>query len=115
MTRPFDVGKKITNFEYLVLDGTSKVGQSILKSHLIHVSSVEREVSKLLDSGVYIIGARNYLKKLQLSCHTCKRIRSEVSKAKMGPSPILIAERHGPMSHVVIDLWGPFTSRSQGM
>ena len=111
LTRPFDVGKKITNFEYLVLDGTSKVGQSILKSHHIHVSSVEREVSRLLDSGVYIIGARNYLKKLQLSCHTCKRIRSEVSKAKMGPSPILVAERHGPMSHVVIDLWGPFTCK----
>ena len=91
LTRPFDIEKKIINFEYVLLDGSTIVGKSILKSHHIHVSSVEREISKLFDNKLYVMGARGYLKRLQKSCHTCKRIRQEVSKSKMGPSPILQA------------------------
>ena len=111
LTRPFDIEKKIINFEYVLLDGSTIVGKSILKSHHIHVSSVEREISKLLDNKLYVMGARGYLKRLQKSCHTCKRIRQEVSKSKMGPSPILQAKQGGPMSQVVIDMWGPFTCK----
>ena len=44
LTRPFDIEKKIINFEYVLLDGSTIVGKSILKSHHIHVSSVEREI-----------------------------------------------------------------------
>ena len=101
----------IINFEYVLLDGSTIVGKSILKSHHIHVSSVEREISKLLDNKLYVMGARGYLKRLQKSCHTCKRIRQEISKSKMGPSPILQAKQGGPMSQVVIDMWGPFTCK----
>ena len=111
LTRPFDIEKKIINFEYVLLDGSTIVGKSILKSHHIHVSSVEREISKLLDNKLYVMGARGYLKRLQKSCHTCKRIRQEISKSKMGPSPILQAKQGGPMSQVVIDMWGPFTCK----
>merc|ERR1711994_775732 len=111
LTRPFDIEKKTISFEYLLIDGNCKVGKSILRAHHIHVSSVEREIASLYDDKLYVLGARKYLKKLQTSCNTCRRIRQEVTQSKMGPSPILQAMKGGPMSQVVIDMWGPFTCK----
>ena len=111
LTRPFDIEKKTISFEYLLLDGNCKIGKSILRAHHIHVSSVEREIASLYDDKLYVLGARKFLKKLQTSCNTCRRIRQEVTQSKMGPSPILQAMKGGPMSQVVIDMWGPFTCK----
>ena len=55
-----------------------------------------------------ITQAKAYFRRLQANCHQCKRIRLEVTQARLGPSPIILAHAGGPFSHVVIDLWGSF-------
>ena len=108
MTRPFTLNQGEVNFQFILLDGGSKVGKSLLQSFHIHVSSPEREFSKMMDAGYMITQAKAYFKKLQANCHQCKRIRLEVTQARLGPSPIILAHAGGPFSHVVIDLWGSF-------
>ena len=58
-----------------------------------------------------ITQAKAYFRRLQANCHQCKRIRLEVPQARLGPSPIILAQAGGPFSHAVIDLWGSFKIR----
>ena len=111
LTRPFTLNQGEVNFQFILLDGSSKVGRSLLKSFHIHVSSPEREYSKMMDAGYMITQAKAYFRRLQANCHQCKRIRLEVTQARLGPSPIILAQAGGPFSHAVIDLWGSFKIR----
>ena len=108
ITRPFTVGEKEINFKYILLNGESNVGKSILKSLHIHVSSPEREYARMLDEGLMITRAKQYFRRLQRTCTECKRIRMETTQAKMGPSPVILAQTEGPFSNCCLDIWGPF-------
>ena len=108
ITRPFTIEEKQINFKYILLNGDSDVGKSILRSLHIHVSSPEREYAKMLDQGLMITKAKQFFRRLQHTCTECTRIRMEATQAKMGPSPVILAQAEGPFSNCCIDIWGPF-------
>ena len=50
------------------------------------MSSVETELAKISEAGLYILKGRCLLKKISLSCVICKKLRKVSLEARMGPS-----------------------------
>ena len=110
ISRPYTVGDGAIADKMILLD-YNDISKSLLYDMHIHTSNIEREYCKMLEMGYFVIGARNYFKRLQQSCLTCKRIRQEAVKAKIGPSMNIEAAKQQPFTHCFSDIKGPIWTK----
>ena len=108
LSRPYFLGQtSVQQDQLLAVDGTSMLGKKLLQGYHIHVSSPSSELAQLYTDNFYVIGARKFFKKLQLSCRTCKRIRQITHEAAMGPNLQQAVSKLPPMVAVFFDVFGP--------
>ena len=107
ISRPFTMGDQISQRKLRLLDGKSLVGRSILQSFHVHCQSIDRQIAKILENGLFLVGSRSYLQKMMEKCKTCLRIRKTAQSALQGPSPQLESALFPVYYQSVCDVVGP--------
>ena len=111
LTRPFAADKKIIQQSLICVDGEHLVGRKLLKSYHVHCSSIESELAKMLDDGVFIIKSRPFLTNLQKTCVTCAKLRKITLEARLGPSFQELASQTPVFFYSMSDITGPWKLR----
>ena len=107
VTRAFQMESKVTHQRLRLLDGKSMVGLSILNDLHQHCSGTDRELGLMISQDIYITHARKYLKDLQASCLTCKKLRKVTAEYYMGPSLTEMSSQYPPYYRTHTDVYGP--------
>ena len=107
LTRAYARDQQIIQEKKIIICGKSIVGQKIVSKYHIHMSSIESELARISDAGLYILKARCLLKKISLNCVTCKKLRKESLVARMGPSYQSLSSKYPIGYFSMIDLVGP--------
>ena len=107
ITRAYALDQKILQEKKIIINGKSLMGQKITSKFHIHMSSVETELAKISDAGLYILKGRCLLKKISLSCVICKKLRKISLEARMGPSYQKLSSQYPIGYYSMVDLVGP--------
>ena len=107
ISRPFTLGDQTSQRKLRLLDGKSQMGRSILRDYHIHCCSTDRELCKIYEDGLFLVGARSYLQKVQKICKTCIKIRQITIQSLQGPGPQIEASRHPAYWRSMADIIGP--------
>ena len=110
ISRPYTLTERIVQDRMVLLD-LNEISKGLLNDLHIHTSNIEREYAKMIDQGYFVIGARKYFKKLQETCFTCKRIRKEAIRVRMGPSKSIEASKSQPFTYCYSDIKGPIWTK----
>ena len=108
LTRPFAADQKIIQQTLICVDGEHLVGRKILKSYHVHCSSIESELAKMMNDGVFVTKARPYLTSLQKTCVTCAKIRKITLESRLGPSFQDLASQTPVFFYSMCDITGPW-------
>ena len=108
LTRPFAADQKIIQQSLICVDGDHLIGRKLLKSYHVHCSSIESEMAKILNDGLYITKSRAYLTNLQKTCVTCAKIRKVTLQARLGPSFQEMASQTPVFFYSMADIAGPW-------
>ena len=93
----------------ILTDVKSSIGRSVLLDCHNHAAGLGTDTAKMFQTGIYVIGHRRFLRKLQQDCHTCRKIRKTALSSIMGGNWQLQGIRHCPcFSCVYLDPVGFF-------
>ena len=69
----------------ILVSGMSKIGRAILSDCHVHVASISSQFMLMIKKGFYVSNCRTILKRKQLSCFQCRRVRKVHLKRLLGP------------------------------
>ena len=107
ITRAFQMESKVIQQRLRLLDGNSTVAKSILRDIHLHCCGSDKELATMMGRNLFITHARKFLRDLQNSCITCKKIRKVTAEFYMGPSLTLMSSRFPPYYRTHTDVYGP--------
>ena len=113
ISRPFTLEDQTLQRKLRLLDGRSLVGRSILRSYHVHCQSVDRQLCKMYEDGLFLVGSRSYLKRMLSECKTCTRIRQTTIQSLQGPSPTMEASLHPAYHTSCADVVGPILVKTR--
>ena len=95
-----------------ILHSSSSFGQLILRDYhnsMAHFMSTKKVLERVRHH--YLIpGAKHYMEELKKNCGFCKKLNVEAIQPSMGPVPHQRLLRKRPFSHVIADIFGPYTA-----